>query len=304
MPPNPEPTGPSRLRKFLTGPPPISRRQFLGSLVGAAAGGVAYTRSIEPRWLAFNQRMVPGGSNSSAAGLRILHLSDFHLSEYVPLSFIERTIDLSLRQRPDLICLTGDFVTHFCADPDAYGRVLRKLSAAAPTLASLGNHDGGSWAEAYGGYADTSPIRTMLAQSGIRCLQNESSVIETKLGTIRCTGLGDLWAEELDAATAFHGIAPTEPIYHIVLSHNPDTKTDLQPFRWDLMLSGHTHGGQLWIPFFGAPLAPVRDQRYVRGLHHWQNRWLHITRGVGNLHGLRFNCRPEVSVLTLQNSST
>ena len=65
------------------------------------------------------------------------------------------------------------------------------------------------------------------------------------------------------------------------------------------MLSGHTHGGQLRIPFVGTPFAPVRDRRFVQGLHRWQDRWLHITKGIGNLRGMRLNCRPEISLLTL-----
>ena len=64
------------------------------------------------------------------------------------------------------------------------------------------------------------------------------------------------------------------------------------------MLCGHTHGGQIRLPL-PAPFAPIRDKRDVHGLHHWENRWMNITRGVGNLHGVRFNCRPELSVLEL-----
>jgi predicted MPP superfamily phosphohydrolase len=66
-----------------------------------------------------------------------------------------------------------------------------------------------------------------------------------------------------------------------------------------LLLCGHTHGGQIRLPFVGTPFAPVRDKRFVEGLHQWDGRWMYITRGVGNLHGVRFNCPPEVSLLTL-----
>jgi hypothetical protein len=64
-------------------------------------------------------------------------------------------------------------------------------------------------------------------------------------------------------------------------------------------LCGHTHGGQIVLPLIGAPWAPVRDKRFIAGLYSWENRWIHITRGVGNVHGGRFNCPPEVSLLTL-----
>jgi uncharacterized protein len=101
----------------------------------------------------------------------------------------------------------------------------------------------------------------------------------------------------MEPAVAYRAIDRTQPT--ILLSHNPDTKSQLMKWPWDLMLSGHTHGGQLSLPGIGTPFAPIRDKRYVRGLHRWNDRWLHITKGVGNLHGMRFNCRPEVSILTL-----
>jgi hypothetical protein len=85
----------------------------------------------------------------------------------------------------------------------------------------------------------------------------------------------------------------------VVMSHNPDTKVMLQNYSWDVMLSGHTHGGQIWLPIIGAPFAPVEDKRFIAGLYRWDNRWIHITKGIGNVHGLRFNCRPEVSLLTI-----
>jgi len=73
----------------------------------------------------------------------------------------------------------------------------------------------------------------------------------------------------------------------------------LEPYPWDVVLCGHTHGGQIWIPGLGAPFAPVEDKRYIAGLYPWSNRWMHITKGVGNIWGLRFNCRPEISLLTI-----
>ena len=85
-----------------------------------------------------------------------------------------------------------------------------------------------------------------------------------------------------------------------ILVGDPDCKEDLSGYEWDLMLCGHTHGGQLIVPILGQrPFAPVRDKRFVEGLHKWESRQIHITRGVGNLHGMRFNCRPEVSILKL-----
>lgn len=112
-------------------------------------------------------------------------------------------------------------------------------------------------------------------------------------------GLGDLWSGDCQPHLAFAKVPPPENALRLVLNHNPDAKERLRTFAWDLMLAGHTHGGQLRLPFFGTPFAPVVDKRFVEGLHRWENRWLHISRGVGNLHGLRFNCRPEITLLTV-----
>ena len=108
---------------------------------------------------------------------------------------------------------------------------------------------------------------------------------------------GDLWPDEIESNAAFSSVDPHTPV--ILLAHNPDSKDVLSERTWDLMLSGHTHGGQVRIPFDGPRFAPVTDKRYVAGLAPWGSRQIHVSRGVGNLVGIRFRCRPEVSVLLL-----
>ena len=123
-------------------------------------------------------------------------------------------------------------------------------------------------------------------------------VIQIRGQPVYVAGVGDLWAGELNAEKAFES-RPSVGATRVLLAHNPDSKDTLRHQPWDLMLSGHTHGGQCDLVFFGTPFAPVRDRRYVRGLGKWNDRWIHVTAGVGNLHGLRLNCRPDVSLLTL-----
>jgi predicted MPP superfamily phosphohydrolase len=113
--------------------------------------------------------------------------------------------------------------------------------------------------------------------------------------SVRLVGVGDLWSNELDAPGAFRSVESSEAT--ILLSHNPDSKTVLRPFPWNLMLCGHTHGGQVIIPFEGPAYAPVQDKRFVAGLRGWDGRQVYVSRGVGNLGGVRLRCRPEVSVL-------
>jgi predicted MPP superfamily phosphohydrolase len=114
---------------------------------------------------------------------------------------------------------------------------------------------------------------------------------------LQLIGVGDLWSGMCAPAAAFARTPPRRDAVRLLLNHNPDAKDRLRAFDWDLVLCGHTHGGQLRLPFFGTPFAPVVDKRYVSGLHRWEERWLYVTRGVGNLHGMRFNCRPQISVI-------
>ena len=265
----------------------------MGSTGVATAG---YMRFWEPGWLEINRHEVPLGDNGEP--VRLLHLSDLHASRVVSLEYLRHAIDVGLEQQPDLICLTGDYITWKYERYDEYSRVLAILSDAAPTFACLGNHDGGKWAGKSRGYPDSNHVRGVLSNADITLLHNETHTLEVNMRELNLVGLGDVWNGEFDAAKAF--AAKTKPeVPTIVLSHNPNTKKQLTPYEWQLMLSGHTHGGQVWVPGIGAPFAPVRDKRYVKGLHEWEGRWLHITKGVGNLHGVRLNCRPEVSLLTL-----
>lgn len=279
----------------------LTRRRFLALTVGGVAltaGGVAYTRWAEPHWLEVTRRVVPlAPAPGVRPAIRVLQLSDFHASPVVSFEFIARAVALGLAQRPDLIVLTGDFFTDRLADPARFAQILRTLPQAAPTFACLGNHDGGPWTRSAGGNATIDDALALLRLANIPCLHNAARELTIRERKLQVFGVGDLWSGMCDPAAAFaHGPARGDAT-RILLNHNPDAKEALRAHDWDLVLCGHTHGGQLRLPLLGTPFAPVRDKRYVEGLHRWENRWLHVTRGVGNLHGVRFNCRPEVSVL-------
>jgi len=272
-----------------------NRRKFLLSMAAATTGVLGYGL-FEKQWLEVVRRPVK--LSKPLGGIRLLHLSDLHARNSYGLELIADAIDLGLAEKPDVICLTGDFVSHQYSDEAGYVRLLSRLSAAAPALTCLGNHDGGRWAKQHSGYRDRERVLEMIKASGIQTLENASQTVRVKGADLCITGMGDLWAGFFDPATAFKNAVPATA--SIALSHNPDTKNELLQYPWELLLCGHTHGGQLSIPLIGEPFAPVRDKRFIAGLYEWEERQIYITRGVGcSGVPMRFNCRPEVTVLTL-----
>lgn len=129
---------------------------------------------------------------------------------------------------------------------------------------------------------------------GITVLFNQATVIATPNRQFELVGTGDLWAGQCKPPPASEANLP-----RLMLAHNPDSKEVMRDEPWDLMLCGHTHGGQLHVPLVGEPFAPVEDKRYVAGLNAFGERHIYTTRGVGSLYGLRLNCRPEVTMLEL-----
>jgi predicted MPP superfamily phosphohydrolase len=274
----------------------MTRRKLLFSFFGAAP--LVYPCYWEPRWLDVTRRQARLDQPVGGEPARLLHLADLHASMFVPLSMIHHAISAGLAQKPDLICVTGDFITtRQDFDARAYAQALRRLSAAAPTYAVLGNHDGGSWTRRHFGYPDHRLVERILEDAGIELLHNRSASVEVRGGAMTLVGVGDLWSNEVEPRRAFANV--DRETATVVLAHNPDTKDVLRRYDWDLMLSGHTHGGQVIIPFEGVRYAPVLDKRYVAGLKPWGSRLIHVTRGVGNVGGVRFRCRPEASLLVV-----
>ena len=264
--------------------------------VGLAVG---YARFVEPRWLKTTSRslaLLP--QTAEADGITILHLSDLHHSDAVSLRYLRRSLQRAIQGQPDVILLTGDYITTRI-DDERFLEILKLLPQAAPTLACPGNHDGGPWAQAMAGYATTGPIKRLLEEAGIHYLENDWTLINIRGVALAIGGMGDLWARQCEPEALQEPFNTAQADLKLLLSHNPDSKTKLVALKWDLMLCGHTHGGQFRLPILGAPFAPIKDKAFLVGLCAYDNRWIHVTAGLGNVHGLRFNCRPEISVIKL-----
>ena len=284
-----------------------SRRDFLWKTVlglGTLLASFFYLR-FEANWLEITKKKVILTKLRNKVPIKLLHLSDLHFSNSVNLEDIDFAFREGFSQSPDVCVITGDFITEQKSNHELeeFGRLLAKYAHIVPTFASLGNHDGGEWAGAHGGFKNTQKVESMLARAGIKLLHNQKESIYLKGQSLTIAGVGDLWSKTCRPEQCLTKVSSrSNSGTSLVLCHNPDAKELLINYKWDLMLCGHTHGGQLKIPFLDwTPFAPVQDHSLVEGLHSWNKRLIHITRGVGNLWGVRLNCRPEVSILELSS---
>ncbi len=224
------------------------------------------------------------------AGFRIAQITDLHYGFFMPDRFLERVVRRVNAIEPDLIACTGDFVhaRGKMSNIDAVWDHLERLQAPWGVWAVLGNHDH---------YLNFGRSLNRMTRKGMS-LRHRSVPLERGESRIWIGGVGDHQTDEERVDMAFRGV-PAEAC-KILLAHNPETADS--PFRTtvDLVVSGHTHGGQVKIPFISPPKLPVRNGRYISGLMQTERTRLFISRGIGWA-GLpvRFNCFPEIAVLEL-----
>jgi predicted MPP superfamily phosphohydrolase len=226
-------------------------------------------------------------------GLRIALLSDLHVgSPGNSVSKLREVVARVHRARPDVVLLAGDYVVSGVRGatfipPETTARILAKLEAPLGVFAVLGNHD--HW---YG--ADK--VRSAFESAGIRVLENEVLPLRRQGFDFWLIGIGDLWESRPDVGRILEDLP--EGVASIAFTHNPDVFPQI-PSRVDLTLAGHTHGGQVDLPFWGTPVVPSRfGDRYVRGHVVEKGRHLFVTSGLGtSLLPVRFRVRPEIAIL-------
>ena len=274
---------------------PISRRRFLkwtlGGL-GASAlvcvGGPAYATLVEPQWLALERVTVSlDGLPPHLEGLKLALLADFHLGPHVEREQVAQAVDVAQATGADLILLAGDFVSTASAAETCAEEVAR-LHAPHGVYACLGNHD--HW---------TAPERVAgaLAEVGVEVLRNRALEVDDGLWL---AGVDDVWEQHADLAASLSEVPSGATV--LLLAHEPDFADQVAADgRVALQLSGHTHGGQICLPFLGPPVLPYLGRRYPAGLYRIGRMQLYVTRGVGLIAPpVRFNCRPEVTLLELR----
>lgn len=232
------------------------------------------------------------------SGFRLAHISDIHMGGWMTPDRLQQVAERVVAQEPDILVITGDFLkgrsfTESARQAiDDVVKVLSPLAASIPTYAVLGNHDYATHPEA---------IRAMLRRCGITDLTNTSVALTREGETLYVCGVddirhGDVRLEEVIAQLDEHHPA-------ILLVHEPDfADISAATGRFDLQLSGHTHGGQIVIPYIGPPILPPSGRKYPSGLYRVGEMFHYTNRGVGtDTISARINCPPEITLYVLES---
>jgi predicted MPP superfamily phosphohydrolase len=277
----------------------LTRRAFLQASAIAAGTLALYSGELERHWVDIHRISIKINNLPDAfRGYRIAHLADFHYGEYSEPTYIRHVVRVANALKPDLFALTGDFISayplvrtisvdfaHHCA------QLLSGLEA--PLKAAvMGNHDA---------MVGTPEITNALASHGITVLNDNSMPIEKNGARLWLAGVADalVWpGANLKATLPKSRRSGTEPL--ILMAHEPDYADQVVGSGVDLILSGHTHGGQVRIPFMPLINLPPMGEKYVEGLFSIGDLQLFVTRGIGTVGvPFRFRCPPEIALITL-----
>lgn len=300
----------------------LDRRRFLtggGVLVAGAAGLAGSAGAVEAATrLELTPYTVSPPGWPADLTLKIAVIADIHACDpWMPAERIASIVDLANAQKPDLTVLLGDFVgaQHFVTrylPPGAWAEQLARLEASLGVYAILGNHDWWSAAVPTDPPDNAQSVRNAVLGAGIPVLENAALPLSLDGRPFWLVGLGDQLAHRWgrrhahgndDLASALREVNDEAPA--ILLAHEPFIfpKT---PDRIALTLCGHTHGGQVNLPFIGAPFAPTMRgvKRYLYGLYVEGARRMIVSGGLGTSHvPVRFNCPPEVVVVTVSGAA-
>jgi predicted MPP superfamily phosphohydrolase len=266
----------------------------------AAVAGDGFLRSNEPQ---IRRVQIPlARLPESFDGFTIAQISDFHYDDRFSVVPIRQAVEVISELHPDLIALTGDFVSvpllsyhnssarRFARDAEPCAELLQDLHAPEGTFAILGNHDAGS---------DSARIVGALKSHGIPTLVNRAIPVEKNGSRMWIVGLDDVLEGRPDIDRVLAGVPPNEVV--VLLAHEPDFADHAAARPVDLQLSGHSHGGQVWIPGIGAPWLPPLAVKYPRGLYRMGKLTLYTNIGIGTIRApIRLNCPPEITLITLR----
>ncbi|WP_175638800.1 metallophosphoesterase [Metabacillus schmidteae] len=278
-----------------------SRRSFLKGLFSITIGGIltgasgyTYARYFEPSFLEINKLKITHPKiPKSFDGFKIVQFSDTHLSEYFTIDRLKTIVGKINSLNPDILFFTGDLMD----EPNQYTQIkeivpiLEKLEAPFGKFAVYGNHD-------HGGYG-TDIYRNVITMAGFTVLQNEVKNISMLDGNkISISGIDDLMLGKPSYEGTLGNL--NENTFNILLAHEPDAALKSKNYPVHLQLSGHSHGGQVQLPFYGPLITPPYATEYFEGMYDVGNMKLYVNRGLGTTRlPFRFLSVPELTQITL-----
>ena len=270
----------------------MDRRKFLRRAAWTSLGvGAGVYPFLEAKWCRVTRRtVVVPNLPPDFRGATVAVLADVHHGPFVPLAYVRRVVAMTNALEPDLVFLVGDYVHRSPSYIAPVMAELGRLRAGLGRFAVRGNHD--NWESARLSKAG-------LAEAGIPELDNTGVWVERGRGRLRVCGVGDLWTDQQHLGSAVGDATDADAV--LLLSHNPDFVETIHDRRVGLVFSGHTHGGQVVVPGYGAPIVPSAfGQKYLHGLVQGPTAKVFVSRGVGTVSPpVRFLCRPEVVLITL-----
>ena len=288
-------------RKFLRADVNPGRRQALNSignvLMATPFAVVGYGALVQRDDFRIREVDVPiPGLPDDLDGLRVLHLSDIHLSPFLSERELARVIDMSNETRPRLAVVTGDLISSHSDPLDACIRQIARLKSEAGIFGCLGNHEV---------YARAQNLTTQLgARAGVRFLRQEAQPLRFGNATLNLAGVDFQSHNEKDHYLRGAGRLVVPSAVNVLLSHNPDVFPVAANQGYNLLLAGHTHGGQVNVEILDQSITPARFfTPYVYGMYRYGAAAAYVTRGIGTI-GIpaRIGAPPEISVLRLRKA--
>lgn len=273
-------------------------RYAAGSTILTGLATAGYALLVEPFWIETTEIALPIRNLAPEfEGYRLVHISDIHADSFMTADELHGIVERVNALTPDMIAITGDYVTNSAFGVPAFlSDALKRLHASDGVFGIMGNHD------YYGDRADSVNI---LDESNICDLNNTLYTLRRGAACLHLAGLDSVIYQNARLDLVRDQLPPDDaPV--ILLAHEPDVADFVAAHdRFAVQLSGHTHGGQIRFPMVGMVWWPFFGQHYEKGLYKVRDMWLYVNRGLGRV-GLpiRFNCRPEITVITLHNADT
>ncbi|MBE6024656.1 MAG: metallophosphoesterase [Cellulosilyticum sp.] len=257
-------------------------------------------RYIEPKVIWIKEEVIPTEKLSNGSKMKVVLFNDVHLGEYYSLSDFEKVVKKINALKPDILIFAGDLVedNKTFTEEEGATQLLGQLSAKYGKYAVFGNHDhGGNGTKRYA---------RMMQASGFTLLRNQQDSITLENGEkVKLIGIDDIVLSKPDFKAAFEGV--TGNTFNLFISHAPDVVDKIIDQPVDLQVSGHSHGGQVRLPFIGAPFTVPYGEKYIKGLYYPEEKedmLLYVNSGIGTSQvPYRFLNLPEITVLSIKGTA-